>query len=549
MEQRHHEIPQSAQTSAQYLHESNKYTAVQASSRPFRASSVPSNRYAGSRALHPAHGRRMANGSSIAGLSTYSIQRFGPVDTGAGTSQTGVRNARVGKPLVGQGLATSTIRRQLEVEYPDNAAFDLQRRATDGAIRVGDNHSPGSIALETKTTEACAVPKLYNNISAFSSKPISGMHVKADLPHRLLFMEKALPATPTSTTSSPTELLEHAQRSPRQIVKSRSRKSGSNQRSPLSQISPNNAKANSVSSSREGHASSRLSSIPEHTTSDMKSRTAPDGATPVATRIHLRGGSLLTVSPPELDPWQQTVYIQGPIKLPKPEILPRKNSLANLEPFQEAIDQVYQDALNTPRRRSDDRVLDDMCDFFDEFEFDAVDFAANQLGPYSIGLGSAAHHNGHPAIDLERFSTPPAEVTPVEKVIARDVIEARTQQKPLPQRPRNEDWSNPDARSMFGSNNGKAEGQTSPAWQRRDSTTLPESAYSNSSLPRDGMDGNKILRHTEPQDPRLDRNDEVEEFDVSSSWVAPAAAASPRYAGSDAVSKVRRLVASATSVL
>lgn len=485
----------------------------------------------------------------MAGLSTYNIQRFGSIDTEIGTRQTGVRNARVGKALAGRGLATSTIRRQFEIEYPDNSAFDLERRATDGAIRFGDTHPPGNIALESKTMEADPVPKLYNNVSTVSSKPTFGTHVRGDLPHRLLFMEKALPATPTSTTSSPTELLEHAQRSPRQVVKSRSRKSGSNQRSPLSQISPTNAKANSVSSSREGHASSRLSSIPEHTTSDTKSRTAADGATPVATRMHLRGGSLLTVSPPELNPWQRTVYIQGPIKLPKPEILPRKNSLASLEPFQEAIDQVYQDALNIPRRRSDDRVLDDVCDFFDDFEFDPVNFAADQLIPEPIGSESAVYQDDHPEIDLERFSTPPAEVTPVEKVIARNVIEARSQQKPLPQRPTNEDWTNPDARSVCDPTNGKAERQPSPAWQRRDSTTLPASAHSNTSLPRDGTDGNKTLRHTEPQDSSMGRHDEVEELDASSSWLAPAAAASRTYVGSDAVSKVRRFVASATSVL
>ena len=103
-------------------------------------------------------------------------------------------------------------------------------------------------------------------------------------------------------------------------------------------------------------APAALAAIPEHNPRPRPpSRPSSGMSTPKATKISLRSGSVVTVTQPEtVSAWRINVYIQGPIKLPKPVILPKKNSVASMDAFQEAIDQVYQSALFMPRRRSDD---------------------------------------------------------------------------------------------------------------------------------------------------------------------------------------------------
>ncbi|KAF2857845.1 hypothetical protein K470DRAFT_260385 [Piedraia hortae CBS 480.64] len=91
-------------------------------------------------------------------------------------------------------------------------------------------------------------------------------------------------------------------------------------------------------------------------------------STPVATSIRLRGGSVVTVVPPEATAWQRSEYTQGPIAILQPVTLPRKNSVASLEVFEDAIEEAYQQASYAgPRRPSDEDVVDDICDWFDDF--------------------------------------------------------------------------------------------------------------------------------------------------------------------------------------
>jgi hypothetical protein len=104
--------------------------------------------------------------------------------------------------------------------------------------------------------------------------------------------------------------------------------------------------------------------------------------------------------------------------------MPRKNSVATLDPFQDAIEKLYQDALAIPRRRSDDAVVDDICDFFDAFGFDLISFAGDDFSDVDFGIGEVQDVT----LDAETFSTPPMEpslvVTPVEAMIASDMLES-----------------------------------------------------------------------------------------------------------------------------
>jgi hypothetical protein len=103
-----------------------------------------------------------------------------------------------------------------------------------------------------------------------------------------------------------------------------------------------------------------------------------------------------------------------------------------MEPFQEAIDRVYQDALFVPRRRSDDAIVDDVCEFFDEFGFGDIGFGSDLL---MIEQAEGADDADEMDVDeleetIERFTTPPCfphasdDISLIEKVVAKDVIEA-----------------------------------------------------------------------------------------------------------------------------
>jgi hypothetical protein len=90
--------------------------------------------------------------------------------------------------------------------------------------------------------------------------------------------------------------------------------------------------------------------------------------------IHLNSGTVLMVKTPESTAWRRSVYIQGPIKLPTPAVVPRKGSIATLDPFQDVLS-------NTPipRRKSEDTCLDDICDWYDTWNHVSVSFAGDEF--------------------------------------------------------------------------------------------------------------------------------------------------------------------------
>lgn len=271
-------------------------------------------------------------------------------------------------------------------------------------------------------------------------KPTSRVGLRVNVPGGIPphMMTKELPHTPNSILASPKELSPRVSRPMTRPVTRR--RVGPKRRSPLAQVPATSAKANSKLRYVEEMSPTRLAAIPETTSMKDNSPTPSGGTTPTVTSLHLRGGSIITVTPPEMTAWQQHVYVQGPIKLPTPVIMPRKNSVASLEPFQEAIDQVYQDALNVSRRRSDDAVEEDIVEWFDEFGFEDVKFAGDVLEVEDIELGEMHDVNDDDSHELEKYSTPPIEpvTTPMERVVAKEVVTAeitKAMLSPLPKPP------------------------------------------------------------------------------------------------------------------
>ncbi|MBE7158278.1 MAG: hypothetical protein INR62_07560, partial [Rhodospirillales bacterium] len=150
--------------------------------------------------------------------------------------------------------------------------------------------------------------------------PNISVSVPVSFPPPLSLLDTELPDTPGSIVPTPTELYQvPPTKVKRQVVQ---RKRGApKRRSPLAQLSVTDPKSNSSRAPPAGltveteFSPSRLSAIPEG--SSVVSENTPPGSasgmsTPLATKIHLRGGSVITLQPPELTAWKQTFYLQGP---------------------------------------------------------------------------------------------------------------------------------------------------------------------------------------------------------------------------------------------
>ena len=354
----------------------------------------------------------------------------------------GRTSGRIDKPVSKRSNAGDSIREAL-LEYNAlrtvNSEGLARRRATEGDIDMVSLNALPQAELPLKLRrkgEAIGLllnPGCHSAMSLQNEKDCQKMNTLLPLPPPLSLLNKDLPATPTSIMATPTEMYHVIPpRTSRPVVQNR--KARSKKRSPLAPISTTHAKANSNLREKEDLSPGRLSMIPEDATFSENSPVPSGLSTPVETQIHLRNGSVVTVSPPEFTAWKRSVYIQGPIKLPKPVVVPGKNSMASLEAFQEAIDQVYQDALNIPRRRSDDAVVDDVCEFFDDFQFDEVSFEGDVLAVEEILLDEISEE---PIPDQEHFSTPPAELdpSPVEKVLAQEIVHVMSKPAPVPKPP------------------------------------------------------------------------------------------------------------------
>jgi hypothetical protein len=442
-----------------------------------------------------------------------------------------------------------------------------------------------------------------------TASPSKGLNVQTQIMSATRFMDKDLPDTPNSIALTPTEMYQPSRDSLLLARKSRS-STASTQRSPLS-VADVDVQSDSSSApppaitpapASDDLSPHRLTTILEYKALSESSRPASGTVTPTATQIHLRGGSVMTVTPPEMTAWQRSLYLQGPIRLPKPVILPRKDSVASMEPFQEAIDLVYQNALYISRRRSDDAIVDDVCEFFDDFGFGDVVFEGDLL---AIEQAEGANDDEVEEVDeledtIERFTTPsgfpPAgEISPIEKVVAKDVVEASMAKAvvvvepsvPLPP-VNNEEMlqargiarlSQQSAeRSSQGSRSSSYRKET-PSVSRRASETLTASVAGDSQddllpllPPLEASMLDAVMEASQGEEaewademtPDGDAggmdwsDDEIEETDVGASWTTPAIRRKKQRAldrglvgreRRNPVAKIRRFVATATTIL
>jgi hypothetical protein len=509
-----------------------------------------------------------------------------------------------------QRVAKQGIRRQTVTHH---------RRGSSGSfVKTGaqkQTRSPAQIATpkprrairETMTNLETSgfFPSASETIS-----PSKGLKVQTQIMSATRFIDKDLPDTPNSIAPTPTEMYQPSRNSLLLARKSRS-STASTQRSPLSAVADMDDQSNSSLTTPPAIAPApasdelsphRLTTILEYKALSESSPPASGTVTPTATQIHLRGGSLVTVTPPEMTAWQRSLYLQGPIRLPKPVMLPRKDSVASMEPFQEAIDLVYQNALYISRRRSDDAIVDDVCEFFDDFGFGDVGFGADLP---AIEQAEGANDDEVEEVDeledtIERFTTPPGfppagEISPIEKVVAKDVVEASMAKAavvtepsvPLP--PVNNEETlrargiarlsqQSAGRSSQGSRSSSYRKET-PSVSRRTSETLIGSVAGDSQdgllpllPPPEASMLDAVMEASQGEEaewademtPDGDAggmdwsDDEVEETDVGASWTAPAIRRKKQHAldrglvgkeRRNPVAKMRRFVATATTIL
>jgi hypothetical protein len=332
----------------------------------------------------------------------------------------GIRRQTVTHHRRGSSSSSAKTGAQKQAESPTQIVTPKPRRAKDETMTM----------LQTSGFS----PSTPGTVS-----PSKGLSVKTQIMSATRFIDKDLPDAPNSIAPTPTEMYQPSRNSLILARKSRS-STTSTQRSPLSAVTDTDAESDrspmaqpslEPAPASDDLSPHRLTTILEYKALSESSPPASGTVTPTATQIHLRGGSVVTVTPPEMTAWQRSLYLQGPIRLPKPVILPRKDSVASMEPFQEAIDLVYQNALYISRRRSDDAIVDDVCEYFDDFGFSDVGFGGDLL---AIEQAEGANDDEVGEVDeledtIERFTTPPGfppagEISPIEKSVAKDVVEA-----------------------------------------------------------------------------------------------------------------------------
>ena len=210
--------------------------------------------------------------------------------------------------------------------------------------------------------------------------------------------------------------------------------------------------------------------------------------------------------------------------------------MASLEAFQEAIDQVYQDALNIPRRRSDDAVSDDVCEFFDEFGFDEITYAGDVLAVDEIKLDEVKEElEGGPEPEA---SSAEQDASPVEKLLAQEIINVMAKPAPVPKPPIPpvENEATLRAKGIARLANMKAQNQKKLAnhHARKDSLTItktdpeslpllppPDHSMLEAVLEPSGNESNAPVLDMVPNQSEFDWGDDVEELDGHTFWLGP----------------------------
>ncbi|KAK3686814.1 hypothetical protein LTR37_019447 [Vermiconidia calcicola] len=484
-----------------------------------------------------------------------------------------VKGAKIDKTSARRSSGAASIRTNgLDNLYSFAASTNPPRRATEGELPFSrpSTHPepllPGKRQNQGESMSMLLDSGFFPEESSQYKNNHPDVNIRARIPPPLALLNKALPATPTSITSTPTEM--YHTRNPgtsRRLLSNR--KPTKKKRSPLAQISTTSAKANSSTLVDESKAISptRLSAIPEIVPTSENSPVHSGRNTPVARQIHLRGGSVITVTPPELTAWKRSVYVQGPIKLPKPVIVPRKNSVASLEPFQEAIEQVYQHALSVPRRRSDDAIVDDVCEFFDDFGFDEISFEGDVLAADEFTVDEMKENIDKMISETERYSTPPAEqnASPVERVFAKEIVEITAKQPPVAKHsiPPLQDEETLRARGIARLSHRAAPGSQTASQARKDSLTLaraeagalpllpvPEHSMLEAVLEPSPSEGD-VEMEDQLIDHGMDGDDDVEEMQDSLTWLTPGSFPRSPSPHRDPLKTMQHLVATTSTFL
>ncbi|CAD0096994.1 unnamed protein product [Aureobasidium mustum] len=130
------------------------------------------------------------------------------------------------------------------------------------------------------------------------------------------------------------------------------------------------------------------------------------------------------VKTPESTAWRRSVYIQGPIKLPTPAVVPRKGSIATLDPFQDVLGNVA-----VPRRKSEDTATDDICEWYDTWQHDPVSFALDEFTLDDTDLATTwamTPLNEEPESPIDRSVRFPSPAPPLAKQVAAAMLDPGT---------------------------------------------------------------------------------------------------------------------------
>ncbi|KAI5209041.1 hypothetical protein E4T39_01046 [Aureobasidium subglaciale] len=186
----------------------------------------------------------------------------------------------------------------------------------------------------------------------------------------------------------------------------------------------------------DGHATTTIHTTPSPA-SHISIRSIPEApALPdaVASEIHLSSGTVLMVKTPESTAWRRSVYIQGPIKLPTPRVMPRKGSIATLEAFQDSLG-----STPVPRRKSEDMAADDVCDWYDTWAYEAASFAFDEFTldethlTTDWALSPLDEESESPIDRTVRFPSP---APPLAKELAAAMVSDRPESLAIKPRPR-----------------------------------------------------------------------------------------------------------------
>ncbi|KAI5249873.1 hypothetical protein E4T43_00522 [Aureobasidium subglaciale] len=186
----------------------------------------------------------------------------------------------------------------------------------------------------------------------------------------------------------------------------------------------------------DGHATATVHSAPSPA-SHTSMRSIPEApALPdaVASEIHLSSGTVLMVKTPESTAWRRSVYIQGPIKLPTPTVMPRKGSIATLEAFQDSLG-----STSVPRRKSEDTAADDICDWYDTWAYEAVSFAFDEFTLDETHLATEwalSPLNEEPESPVDRTVRFPPPAPPLAKELAAAMVSDRPESLAIKPRPK-----------------------------------------------------------------------------------------------------------------